>query len=261
MIVWLSACGTAPEPSVERPEAAVPAEEPAPTPWPGPPAPRERPVDLLADPGVPWSHVGERASRPDVIHDMQRGADAAVWCGAEATARNPELRGSVALGFDVRDHRAEGVYVASNDTGDPAFAGCLVDAMKDWAFPSVSGTTDVMWSFGADGPLMPAARQEAPVKTGSLTVDGGEAPGSVRMTVAKYMGQIKYCYQQALKRDPSVAGTVEATWTLADGRPDAVQVAGPDTVAPCVASKIRRWQFPPDGEGEIRWTVQLGDTP
>ena len=68
-------------------------------------------------------------------------------------------------------------------------------------------------------------------------------------------GQLTWCYEQALRRDPSVAGRIDTRWMVEDGRVTRAEVVGNETgddvFAECLLGKIRSWQFPPEVGGEI----------
>jgi hypothetical protein len=199
-----------------------------------------------------------------VERDLREGSERARACWTAATARTPNLTGQVELGMGLYDHHAESVFVIANATGDAELPACLIDAMKAWPFPSVARETNVSWSFGPGGPVW-ATERGARVHTVSLTMRGGDdAPGgAVSASVRRYSGQLRYCYDQALKQAPELAGTLEVTWTLAGGKAERVQANGPglDALATCVAAKVVRWTFPSDLEGDVRWTVRFALEP
>ncbi len=75
----------------------------------------------------------------------------------------------------------------------------------------------------------------------------GRVASSFKAAVAKNQGQIKYCYESALKSDPTVAGRLEVDITVADERVTSAVIASDTTgnrdLGECVAGKIRRWSF------------------
>lgn len=85
-----------------------------------------------------------------------------------------------------------------------------------------------------------------------------EASRMVKEAIRHYGGQLKYCYEQALKRDPQIAGRVEVRWTVGDGgRVSGVSLGEggiTDTdLRDCIARKVERWMFPASVEGDIAW--------
>lgn len=100
-------------------------------------------------------------------------------------------------------------------------------------------------------------RVHVPVRMGTpeLELDGDTT--GVKRTVRRYLGQVKYCYEQALKRDPDVAGRIEVRWSVESGRAHDLQVVtnstGHEELANCVQSRVARWRFPNTVEGEVTW--------
>lgn len=95
------------------------------------------------------------------------------------------------------------------------------------------------------------------VSAGSGSVDASSGDeNQVTATVRKYTGQLQYCYEKVLKVDPTLEGRVEVGWRvqggLVVGSPFVIaNTTGNGELADCVVKKIRRWEFPPDVEGEI----------
>jgi hypothetical protein len=104
----------------------------------------------------------------------------------------------------------------------------------------------------------PAVQLEAQIDMGEGESDmlSGDA-SSVKKTVRRYAGQLKYCYEQRLKANPDLEGRVSLTWTVEGGTVIDVYVGanntGDSTLADCMARKVKRWKFPADVEGEITW--------
>ena len=75
--------------------------------------------------------------------------------------------------------------------------------------------------------------------------------------MARYVGQLKYCYELELREDPTVAGGVEVGWTVTAGKVSAAteltNTTGNPGLSSCVVNKIKRWQFDPAFSGEVRW--------
>jgi len=93
--------------------------------------------------------------------------------------------------------------------------------------------------------------------TGSLDTVAGD-DNQVKGTVSRYSGQLQYCYEKVLKVDTSLEGRIEVSWTIKGGTVSAEPViisnsTGNAELADCVVKKIRRWEFPPDVEGDMSW--------
>lgn len=105
----------------------------------------------------------------------------------------------------------------------------------------------------------PAVKVVAEVKTGSGSIDAidGDA-GAVKSTIARYAGQLNYCYERRLKALPNLAGRVELSWYVAGGKVDGnpllvANTTGDGELATCIQQKIRRWSFPADFEGDVSY--------
>lgn len=81
--------------------------------------------------------------------------------------------------------------------------------------------------------------------------------GTVKKVVQKNAGQLKYCYETELKANPDLSGRVEIEWNIVGGRVTAAEVfantTGDNDLATCIVSKIKRWSFPPEIQGDVQW--------
>ena len=111
-----------------------------------------------------------------------------------------------------------------------------------------SGAGRGLRGSGASGPSVRAAPPQ---------VSGSLSPEAVRRVVLRNLGQVTYCYEQGLSRDPNAAGRVVVRFVI--GPAGAVQGSGvasstyPSGTTPqCIANAVRRWQFPaPTGGGIV----------
>ena len=82
----------------------------------------------------------------------------------------------------------------------------------------------------------------------------------VRGTVRAHINEVRYCHQQALRRDPKAGGRVAIQFTIsADGKVRQSAVAESTLRDPadaeCIAKAFRRWLFPrPEGGGSVEVT-------
>jgi hypothetical protein len=125
------------------------------------------------------------------------------------------------------------------------------------------GNADI-GDIGAIGGNTDAKVAAAPTVQVAVDVGEGEADdmeqtdqGTVKKVVQKNAGQLKYCYETELKSNPDLNGRVEIEWNIAGGRVTAADVfantTGDSELATCIVSKIKRWTFPPEIEGEVQW--------
>lgn len=104
----------------------------------------------------------------------------------------------------------------------------------------------------------PAVKVEGAVSLGSGTMSDeiGDS-GKVKNTVRRYAGQMKYCYEQQLKKNSSLEGRVELGWAVYDGKVESAYVVSNGTgdaeLGKCMVNKLKRWKFPGDVEGDVQW--------
>ena len=79
------------------------------------------------------------------------------------------------------------------------------------------------------------------------------------------MNELRYCYESALQRNPTVHGRVSASFVIdATGAVTTATATGlgDATAESCVANAMRRWAFPaPDGGGVVRVTYPINLAP
>jgi outer membrane biosynthesis protein TonB len=76
------------------------------------------------------------------------------------------------------------------------------------------------------------------------------------MVIARYLPQVRTCYERELKNDPGLRGTVEVQFTIGPngGISNARHVGGTlrnATVGDCVSSLVKRWRFPRPAVGRV----------
>ncbi len=93
----------------------------------------------------------------------------------------------------------------------------------------------------------PDTKVSGRVAAGEFEVDGTEKE-SVGSRIRNYQGQVKACYEQRLKSNPSLAGRVEVEWYINGGRATGVSLMGNSTgdsaLANCIVAKVKSWRFP-----------------
>jgi FHA domain len=97
------------------------------------------------------------------------------------------------------------------------------------------------------------------IASGDTRVLGAIDPELVRKVIRDHADQVRYCYEQQLTLNPKLAGKVAIKWQInADGSASAtiidpgnpIDSAGLRTVADCIMSRIKTWEFPkPKGGG------------
>ena len=105
--------------------------------------------------------------------------------------------------------------------------------------------------FGGRGTRSPVVRQAKAEVQGALDKD------IIRRIVRAHINEVRYCYNQALARDPNAKGRVAVQFTIGGtGKvPSAVvqETTMKDAgVGNCIAQAVRRWTFPkPEGGGSV----------
>jgi len=95
------------------------------------------------------------------------------------------------------------------------------------------------------------------VRAAPPTVSGSLSPEAIRRVVLRNLGQVSHCHEQSLASNPGASGRVIVRFLI--GPTGAVQgssVAASSypnaSAAQCIASAVRRWQFPsPEGGGVV----------
>lgn len=82
-----------------------------------------------------------------------------------------------------------------------------------------------------------------------MVLDGGLDPNVIKATIAKYLNQIRACYELGLRKNPGLTGQVTIAFDVAGtGKMNAAKVhqssLGDDQVTGCMTEKIMTWQFP-----------------
>lgn len=95
---------------------------------------------------------------------------------------------------------------------------------------------------------------------GKTTVVGGLDKDVIAKVIRRHQGEIKYCYESELNKDPSLAGKVAVAFTIdpTGAVSDATvseSTLGNAKAEQCMLSRIRRWKFPePKGGGVVAVT-------
>ncbi len=121
---------------------------------------------------------------------------------------------------------------------------------------SVGGTGSGFGSgggFGASG-----GRRRVPmVRQAKATVKGSLDKDIIRRIVRAHINEVRYCYNQGLAKDPSLAGKVSIQFNIGPTGSVPVAVVADSTVADenvanCIAKAVKRWTFPkPEGGGSV----------
>ncbi len=100
----------------------------------------------------------------------------------------------------------------------------------------------------------PGTKVRGKVTSGAADVTGGD-PSAVKKVIGTYIGQVKACYEQQLKSNPSLSGRIEISWIISKGRVSGVTLVSDTTgnaeLCQCIMNRIKLWRFSPDLPPEI----------
>ncbi len=91
-----------------------------------------------------------------------------------------------------------------------------------------------------------------------VVMEGGLSQAVIQATIAKYLSQVRACYELGLRKRPGLAGVVATKFEIgATGRLNYSKVArstlGNSQVEDCIVRNMRRWQFPqPEGGVKVK---------
>lgn len=104
---------------------------------------------------------------------------------------------------------------------------------------------------------------ETAISTESMNVYvlGSLSREEIERVVNAHRNEIRYCYDQELKRNPGLNGKVTMKWTIVDGGlVDGARVkentTGAASLANCIAGSLKDWRFPSPAQGskaEVEW--------
>ena len=78
----------------------------------------------------------------------------------------------------------------------------------------------------------------------------------IQRVIAKHLHEIQFCYEKALRTQPSLAGRVALEWTInLSGRVTKVRTAdstlASDAAVNCMTAAVKTWTFPEPRGGEV----------
>jgi len=104
-------------------------------------------------------------------------------------------------------------------------------------------------------------RSVSRIRPGRPTVDGPLASEIIRRVVRRHINELRFCYDQELVRNPTLAGRVELSFTIARNGSVASSSVSSSTLSnasaeTCMWRAVRRWRFP-SSEGVVRVTYPV----
>jgi Ca-activated chloride channel family protein len=111
---------------------------------------------------------------------------------------------------------------------------------------------------GAGGLRGPSTQQAPRVALGTIKVDGGLNADIVRRIVRQHLGQLRFCYEQTLKKNPGINGLAVVKFEIDDAGmvPNAeVTKHLEGNLDACLVEQVKSFQFPKPEKGTVK--VQL----
>lgn len=102
------------------------------------------------------------------------------------------------------------------------------------------------------GPKGPVSR----VVPATAEVQGSLDKDSIQRVIRRFTNHVRFCYDKELPRNPALAGTVTVQFTIdAKGAVSTCAVQSSTLKNPaveqCIATAVRRWEFPPPSDGKV----------
>lgn len=112
-------------------------------------------------------------------------------------------------------------------------------------------------------PTVPERPFTTPVGTATITAPPADAAAA--KVVARFVGQLRACYEGELVSNPTAAGGVELAFTVEGGRVTAASLKGGDArpsaaFESCLVGRAKRWSFPLEVAGEQTVGVSFSAT-
>lgn len=100
-----------------------------------------------------------------------------------------------------------------------------------------------------------------PIPTFLSSSDGARGADEVKRTVRRYTGQLRYCGDRMLRDGESVAGKLNLSMQILEGRVVEVEVkkngTGSDKLGACTTNKAKRWRFPETAAGTFVYEIKF----
>jgi TonB family protein len=261
-----------------RPPAPRPAEARASAPARGGgTAPEPEPAAVAARPSrTPTSRLAAKPNGPVGADTGQKGRAAAQQVAKDlaGTKANIDhmlagLTGTVPAkaglpagaggGSGTRKGSASQKYQVAGGRGSGE-VGSIDAALGQSGAGSGGGTSRGVGSTGVD------IVDDGVRSSGDADAISGRDSRSLMAVVQRYKAGVKFCYDNALKKTPGLAGKITLQLDIAPaGHVEKLAVVGNSmgntALQRCIESQVRGWRFSPIGSGTVRFTLPLVFTP
>lgn len=97
------------------------------------------------------------------------------------------------------------------------------------------------------------------LRPGAVDVVGSLSKEVIRRVIQRHANEVRFCYEEGLRRTPELAGRVEVKFVIAPSGAVQNALVASNTLAgdqartsQCIAEAVKRWSFPaPDGGGVV----------
>lgn len=105
-----------------------------------------------------------------------------------------------------------------------------------------------------DGVLPGKGDASVSTEGGGISVGSGLSKEEIDRVVKAHMSEVRFCYQQALQKNPNISGKVSIAWTIGSGgvvnkTRTTVNTTGSSSLADCIRMRLRQWTFPSPPNG------------
>lgn len=168
--------------------------------------------------------------------------------GKMQTTAGPGLGGNAGSGGVQTSIYAKGLVAAPLGAGGNIKGGGGYGTKGKGGGKAGFGTPSLVGSAGTS--TLPIPRD--------ARVDGGLSQDLIAEVVRRNIGQVRFCYEQGLQLNPSLAGRVAVNWTIgSNGGVKTAQVKRTSlkdqSVENCILSRLKTWKFPlPENKAEVK---------
>ncbi|MEO7095898.1 MAG: AgmX/PglI C-terminal domain-containing protein [Polyangiales bacterium] len=177
----------------------------------------------------------------------------ATCVDAAATAEN-DLDGTIGLAWTIDDDGNGTAKVVGGTLEDEKLRACLIEAASKAKFPAPeSKSATVTYALHAHRPRK--TKQVKMTEVGSA-VTGRLPPEVIRRIARANFPRFRYCYEQELKKDPALKGTITTKLVIdTTGAVESAATGGSTmanaTVEACILKVFKSMSFPEPEGGKV----------
>ena len=214
---------------------------------------------VRVDPGAPGIEIGDTAKPEDrdaILQAVDKGLAPVRACWKDALEKRSRLRGTVLVVFTVLpDGSVSRPVVKEDELNEKKTVDCLTKKLSELAVPLSDQTVRVVipvsFRNGSDALPAPSAggtpASESAVKDDLAAIDA---------TLAGLNFRWGACHEKALRRDPSVYGTLVVDFAVEENAQIRTATVSGGTIADhtmmeCVIGSIKGTPFPRPQSGRV----------